>query len=219
MVREFEEERTRRLLIVIDTERDATPADTIPADTIPAEAIPAEAIPADAEPRFGVSGQVPTPLDRCCTAAASLATAALARGHGARLAAATPGGLDVIGRADDHEILRWLAELAPSGVSVADASAELPLDATRGVESVVIVAPVWRAAWSSLVTAVGTLGGVVPRVACVLVGTAEGSDRVTPDALPDEALHEAGASLVAAGAEVYPWPSGADLATVLGGPG
>jgi uncharacterized protein (DUF58 family) len=181
MVREFEEERTRRLLVVIDTERDAPPTSE------------------------------PTPLDRCCTAAASLATSALAHGHGSRLAAATGSGLEVLSRTDDVEILRWLAEVEPSHVRLADASADLPLDATRGAETVVLVAPAWASSEGSLVAAAGTLAAVVPRVACVLVGTAA-------DGEPDAALHAAGASLVAAGAEVYPWPVGADLAEVLGAP-
>jgi uncharacterized protein (DUF58 family) len=182
MVREFEEERTRRLLVVIDTEHDAQP-----------------------------SGTQPTPLDRCCTAAASLATSALAHGHGSRLAAATANGLEVLSRTDDVEILRWLAELEPSRESLADATADLPLDATRGAESVVLVAPAWPSSEGSLVAAVGTLGAVVPRVACVLIGTVAAGE-------PDQALHAAGASLVAAGAEVYPWRVGADLAEVVGAP-
>jgi uncharacterized protein (DUF58 family) len=180
MVREFEEERTRRLLVVIDTERDAKP-----------------------------SGPEPTPLDRCCTAAASLATSALAHGHGSRLAARTSDGLEVLSRSDDLEILRWLAELEASGVGLAEAAADLPLDATRGAETVVIVAPAWAGAEGSLATAAGVLGGVVPRVAWVLVGTAAAGE-------PDPAMHAVGASLLAAGAEVHPWPVGADLAEAVG---
>ena len=56
MVREFEQEQTRRLAIVVDASRDAEPGDD------------------------GF-----TPLDRACSAAASVALAALAHGHGARL--------------------------------------------------------------------------------------------------------------------------------------
>ena len=180
MVREFEEERTRRLLVVLDTERDAQP-----------------------------SGSEPTPLDRCCTAAASFATSALLHGHGSRLAAATPTGLEVLSRTDDADILRWLAEIEPSGVGMAAASGDLPLDATRGAETVVLVAPAWPSAEGPLVAAVGVLGALVPRVACVLVGTEAAG-------VPDPAVHAVGASLLAAGAEVYPWAPGADLAEVLG---
>ena len=180
MVREFEEERTRRLLVVIDTERDERP-----------------------------SGSEPTPLDRCCTAAASLAASALAHGHGSRLAARTPDGLEVLSRSDDLAILRWLAELEAAGVGLAESVADLPLDATRGAETVVLVAPAWTGAEGSLAAAVRVLAGVVPRVACVLVGTAGAGE-------PDPAMHAAGASLLAAGAEVTAWPVGADLAEALG---
>ncbi|TMK47936.1 MAG: DUF58 domain-containing protein, partial [Actinobacteria bacterium] len=56
MVREFEQEHTRRLAIVVDTWADA--------------------------------GEEDTPLDAACSVAASVAFAALGRGHGVRLAAA-----------------------------------------------------------------------------------------------------------------------------------
>jgi len=195
MVREFEEEQTRRLLVVIDTERDE------PALDEPALDERASDEPAATEP---------TPLDRCCTAAASLAASALAHGHGSRLAAATADGVDVIARSEERELLRWLAELTPSGVPLASATAELPVDATRGAETVVLVAPTWvSASAGSLVDAVDALADHVPRVVCLLVGTA-------PSDQDDPALTEAGASLVAAGAEVYPWPTGGDLAAIVG---
>ncbi|HSL10501.1 MAG TPA: DUF58 domain-containing protein [Actinomycetota bacterium] len=196
MVREFEEERTRRVLIVVDTERD------VPSDRLPAADV-------------GTTERWrPTPLDRCCTAAASIATAAFAHGHGARLAAATSDGLDVIARADEPEVLRWLAELEPSGVPLGPTTGDLPPAATRGVESVVLVAPGWHASGPSIAAAAASFGAVVPRVACVVIGTGEDA---ASGVAADDALHDVGASLIATGAEVYPWPVGADLAAVLGG--
>jgi len=178
MVREFEEEQTRRLLIVVDTEHDAEP-----------------------------DGDEPTSLDRCCTVAASLAAAALAHGHGSRLAAATADGLQLIARSDEAAVLRWLAELAPSGVPFATAASEVPFDVIRGAETVVLIAPAWDDG-RSVVRAVEAFADTVPRVVCVAVGS--GPDR------DDPALHATGAALVAAGAEVYPWPVGGDLAALLG---
>ena len=193
MVREFEEERTRRLLVVIDTERDDEPS--------------AEPSAGPAAPDPGVTLPAPTALDRCCTAAASLATAALAHAHGARLAAATASGVDVLARADEHDVLRWLAELPATGVPLPEATLGVPVDATRGAETVVLVAPAWGSSEPSLVRAATALGELVPRVVAILV-------EPTGD---DRALQEAGGALVAAGAEVYPWPVGGDLAAIVGG--
>jgi uncharacterized protein (DUF58 family) len=181
MVREFEEERTRRLLIVIDTERDD-------------------------EPQVG-----PTALDRCCTVAASLASAAFAHGHGARLAAAAGASdaaarVDLVGRTDEGDILRWLAELRATRVPLDDAVLEVPGDATRGAETVVIVAPAWSGNEAALARAVTSLGPLAPRIVAVLV----------EPPTDEHGLHEAGAALVAAGAEVYPWPADADLGAILG---
>src|SRR4029079_9800485 len=87
MVREFEEERTRRLAVVVDTERD--------------------------------EGEEGTPLDLSCSVAASVLGAATAHGQGARLIAARLDlGVDVLPRADRSEMLRWLAHLQPSGITL-----------------------------------------------------------------------------------------------------
>src|SRR5438309_441984 len=62
-------------------------------------------------------GDAWTPLDRCCSVAASVLDAATAHGQGARLIAARPGiGIDVLPRADRPEMFRWLANLQPSGI-------------------------------------------------------------------------------------------------------
>jgi uncharacterized protein (DUF58 family) len=212
MVREFEEEQTRRLLVVVDTERDEPAGER--SALAPEER--ARGAPAPEERARGApapderAAAEPTPLDRCCTAAASLTASALAHGHGSRLAAATADGVDVIARSEGRELFRWLAELTPSEVPLDAAIAELPVDATRGAETVVLVAPAWASAGArSLVDAVGALTDHVPRVVCVLVGTA-------PIDRDDPALTEVGASLVAAGAEVCPWPAGGDLAAIVG---
>ncbi len=73
MVREFEQEHTRRLAIVVDTWADA--------------------------------GEEDTPLDSACSVAASVAFAALGRGHGVRLVAARDGSVDVLTRAEPRGML------------------------------------------------------------------------------------------------------------------
>ena len=121
MVREFEEERTRRLAIVVDTERD--------------------------------EGDAWTTLDRSCAVAASLVHAAVAAGHGARLLAATTDGIDVVTREPADGMVRWLARLEPSGVTVAQALGSLDDDVLRGVETAVVITPAWSATGRSALEA------------------------------------------------------------------
>jgi uncharacterized protein (DUF58 family) len=178
MVREFEEERTRRVVVVLDTERD--------------------------------EGESWTPMDRCCSVAASIASSALAHGHGARLVAGRRGGeVDVMGRADEHALLRWLAELPASGAPVAGVLTMLGPDALRGAETLVVVLPAWPQETASPIHAVAGLVARIPKVVCVPVGTA-------PEGQPDPALDSLVTRLTSVGAEVRPWAVGADLAAALG---
>jgi uncharacterized protein (DUF58 family) len=173
MVREFEEERTRRLAIVVDTELD--------------------------------TGEGWTPLDRCCTVAASLLEAALARGHGARLIAAGPEGeVEILARLDGPELVRWLARLRPSGLPIAPLLARLGYEELRGVESVVVAFPAWRDRdVASLLAAAGRLTSIVDRVVLVPV-------------LLDDAPWFRGAHGVDPGVQVRPWGPNQDLAGCLG---
>ena len=176
MVREFEEEFTRRVAIVVDTERDV--------------------------------GDVWTPLDRSCSAAASIASATYAHGHGARLVAAMPdGSVDVLSRADERDVLRWLASLEPSGVKVSTVIERLGPSELRGAESAVVVAAAWENADPS--SAVGRLRRRVPRVVVLGVGTDGGEHR------RDDALYAFGARAVATGIETYMWPVERELAECL----
>ena len=184
MVREFEEEQTRRLAIVLDASADA--------------------------------GEDWTPLDRACAAAASVALAATAQGHGARLVAGGETGPDVLGRADEDELLRYLAHVRPAGPSFADLLAELGPE-LRGVETVMLVAPTWRAnaADGTLPAAVASLADRIPTVVTILVSTdPEESGR---GALDDAAAEELARALRAAGADVVTWGEGQDLAARLAG--
>ena len=179
MVREFEEERTRRLAIVVDTERDA--------------------------------GETWTPLDRCCSVAASVLEAASAHGTGARLIAGLPGGeVDVLLRADTREALRWLARLERGGPSLGAVLDGLRHDEMRGVESILIATPVWKGSRSEeLVANLTRLGQVVTRLVVVPVGVSR-ADREL-DAFVD-ALEEAGV-------DARPWQVDGDLAVSIGGGG
>ena len=175
MVREFEEERTRRVAIALDTERDR--------------------------------GETWTPLDRACAAAASIADAAGAHGHGSRLIAAMPDGeIDILARADLHEQLRWLARLAPSGVSLAATLDRLGSDDLRGVETLVLLAPAWPGTPADgLAAAVRSLTDRLARVVGVTIAVAD-------DVEPADGLAR---SLGAAGVDARPWGLDADLAEVL----
>ena len=158
------------------------------------------------------AGEEWTPLDAACSAAASVALAAAARGQGVRLAAGTEEPASV----GEEELLERLATLRPDGRPVADAireaGASLP-----GVESVLVVVPTWRGnGHAELVPAVGALAGDAGRVAVVLV------DAVSWGApqdvcLPEEAVATLEAALGRIGIEVHRWREGQRLADVLEG--
>jgi uncharacterized protein (DUF58 family) len=175
MVREFEEERTRRLAIAIDTERDR--------------------------------GDAWTPLDRACAAAASILDAAAAHGHGSRLIATTSDGeVDLLARAGLREQLRWLARLAPTGTSLARTLERLGPEDLRGVETVVLVVPVWPDVdVAELAAAACLLADRIDRVECVAVV----DDEVDP------ALARVAAALRANGVDVRAWARDGSLASTL----
>jgi uncharacterized protein (DUF58 family) len=170
MVREFEEERTRRLAIVVDTERD----DAIDAGTT---------------------------LDLACTVAASVMAAALAAGHGTRLAAAARDrSVATLRRTDEAAFLRWLALVEPSGVPLVETLAAVGGPELRGVETLVAAFPLAPDAGVHAVA--DALAGVpVVRVVAVPVGPVDG---------------EALAALEAAGIDVRPWSGEGSLAAALG---
>jgi uncharacterized protein (DUF58 family) len=184
MVREFEQERTRRLAIVIDTWADA--------------------------------GEEDTPLDACCSVAASVAFAALGRGRGVRLLAAQNGDIQALSRAEPARLLEWLAVLRPfGGMPLAAALGGLGAR-LRGVETVMVVLPTWRSnASREVLDAVSALHSAVPHVAAALVDAATfGPDRRVPALMSEEAdLLER--ELSERGAETYRIRAGEDLAACL----
>lgn len=183
MVREFEEEQTRRLAIVVDAAWDAR-----------------------------CEGW--TPLDRVCAAAASVASAALAQGHGARLVLPDGAGIDVLARADGSDLLRRLAHVAPDPVLgfsglVGELGPEL-----RGVETAVLVFPARRGC--DPVTLTAAVADLVDRVPHVVTIPVEVTEAEAPsEILPPGSWTDLEEDLRRAGADVYPWRSGDDLAALL----
>lgn len=169
MVREFEQERTRRLAVMLDTERDG--------------------------------GQTWTPLDRCCCVAASLLDAAAAHGHGARLAAATGGDVEILARADEDAAMRWLARLTPSGMPFDRALQRLGAEELRGLETLVAVFPAWKER---------DLGRLAEAFAQMPVGRVV----AVPVAVDDQPVDAT--VLRDAGIETHPWLLDQDLAEALG---
>ena len=112
MVRELEEERSRRVAIVVDTLADV--------------------------------GDIGTPLDACCTVAASIARVAIADGHGIRTVAVPAGrSVEVWDDVDEGPLRRRLAALVPDGVPLAE-TLDRAAEAFRDVDVVVLIFPTWR---------------------------------------------------------------------------
>lgn len=182
MVREFEEEQTRRLAIVVDSSWDV--------------------------------GETWTPLDRICAAAASVAMAALAQGHGARLILPGGDGAEVLARADAGELMHRLARLTPhASMPFGDLVGTLG-DELRGVETAVLVFVARRG--NDPVGLAASVAALADRLAHVVALAVD----VTADESPQEALAPGAwtrleEGLRRAGAEVYPWRAGDDLAAVL----
>jgi hypothetical protein len=182
MVREFEQEHTRRLAIVVDTWADA--------------------------------GEEDTPLDAACSVAASVAFAALGRGHGVRLLAARDGSLDVLTRAEPRGMLGWLAELRSfGGMPLADVVAQLGHH-LRGIHTVLLAVPTWRAN-AGIADAVGALRSEAGAVAVALIESHTfPADRGAPVLSPPEAARLAG-ELASRDVTVYRIRSNEDLAECL----
>jgi len=187
MVREFEREQTRRLAVAIDAVTD-----------------------------LAVAGG-PTPLDLCCSVAASVAFAARGAGQGVRLLSAVGGRAVAVSRTDPAATLRWLAELRPGGgLSITELVDRLG-EEVLGAATLLLAMPTWRANDpAALGEAIAELVPRVPRVVAVLVevhtfegaGRAPHLDPIRVDALEDQ--------FRASGALVYRLGADADLARTLG---
>jgi uncharacterized protein (DUF58 family) len=188
MVREFEQEQTRRLAIVLDASIDGEPDDD------------------------GL-----TPLDRACSAAASIALAALAQGHGARLVTSgrEAGSTEVLAGANEQMLLERLALLRPAIAPtpfpdvVVEAAGSL-----RGVETAVLVFPTWSGHDPErLSPPVASLAAWVPTVVAVPVVIDPGAHA---GAMRPDRVDGLVQRLRAAGASVRPWRIGGSLDAALG---
>lgn len=173
MVRELEEERSRRLAIVVDTLADV--------------------------------GDIGTPLDACCTAAASIIRVAIAQGHAIRTVGMRAGGsVDIWDDVDEGPLRRRLAALVPDGVPLAE-TLDRAAEAFRDVDVVVVIFPTWRSNGDeALARAIAGLAAT--RAAIVAVPVEVGPDDAKRIAAmrPEEAEASV-ASLARSGADVYPW--------------
>lgn len=186
MVREFEQERPRRLAILVDTSADAV-------------------------------AQAQTPLDACCSAAASVALLALGRGQPVDLCAAKHGALDVLRDPAPSEALEWLALLVPDGgLRLAEAASQAA--AVLGPDRVGVLAlPTWE--WNGFQevgAALGALGGHDRRPVAVVVDAGSFRDATQP---PEEVRADGNAAgvdvLSAEGVEALLRALSAGPATVL----
>ena len=155
-------------------------------------------------------GQGETPLDRCCSVAASVAFAAHSLGQGVRLVSSVEGRSTSLTRAEPQALLRWLAELRPGGgLPLAGLLGELGPE-VLGAETVLLALPTWRSnASQALVDAVADLAWRAPRVVAVLVEAHTFGGRA-PRLEPDEVDGLADA-FAAAGALVFRLAEGSDL--------
>jgi len=125
-------------------------------------------------------------LDDACSAAASIVSSASTTGVGVRLVAATDDGPSVVARASALALHRWLARLRPSDVPLETASDWLPVDAIRGVGTLVVIAR-GEAFGDAALAGLDALARVVPRILLVTTGERDRDP------------------IVAAGIHVLPW--------------
>lgn len=185
MVRELEQEQTRRLAIVADVCRDAEAEDE------------------------GL-----TPLDRVCSAVASIALATLATGNGAFVVTGERRDAHVLtGAAGERELLERLALVEPTPAA-RDFPELIPhaADALLGVETAVLVFPTWQGNTADrLAPVVASLSASIPVVVAVPIATA-----VRKATLSAEGVEGLGRRLRAAGASVHVWQPGESLEAALG---
>jgi uncharacterized protein (DUF58 family) len=160
------------------------------------------------------AGTPVTPLDAACSVAASVAFGALGNGHGVRAVAARDGRVDAIGRAAGPALLRWLAELRPfGGLALPQVLETLP-EHVRGVETLLLVVPTWRAN-RGLADAVAGTGGLVERVGVVLIDAATFGPVAASSAMGSAEVDALASAIAARGIEMFRLTSAEDLATCL----
>ncbi|MEO8424933.1 MAG: DUF58 domain-containing protein [Actinomycetota bacterium] len=162
-------------------------------------------------------GDEGSPLDACCTAAASIARVALAGGHTMRMIASHPGrGVDVADDVDEGSLRRRLAAIVPDGVPLADV-VDKGGDAFRDVDVVVLIFPTWRTNRDgALARAIESLAATRTRVVAVPVEVGP-DDAKRMAAMKAEEVDAFVTTLVRSGADVFPWGHDAPLDVALAG--
>jgi uncharacterized protein (DUF58 family) len=153
-----------------------------------------------------------TPLDAACSAAASVALAAAARGQGVRLVAGPHEPTSV----REEELLERLATLRADGRPIAD-TIRGAMGSLRGIESALVVLPTWRAnGLDEVVTPILELAEETGRLTVLLV---DAGSRGAParTCLPEPAVAALRDALRGAGLEVHRWSAGEPLAVALTG--
>lgn len=160
-------------------------------------------------------GHEGTPLDACCSAAASIARVAFSGGHNVRMIAAGQGrSVDVSDEMDEGSLRRRLAAIVPDGSPLAEL-VEMGADAFRDVDVAVLVFPTWRMnADGALAHAIEALVGAGTSIAAIPVEVGS-EDAKRMAAMTAEEVDALAATLVRSGADVYPWRHGARLDAAL----
>lgn len=214
MVREFEQEQLRRVLVVVDTLADAEPG---PALRIALSGGPRD--PSSPPPR--PDGVRPTdrpwrtPIDLCCAAAGSVALDAMRAGHPVRLAAARAGATEIVNGTEPARVLSWLAELTPGGGQpFASVASDVLADARDA--SVLLLCPAWRANGADHLRGVlAGMAAVSADVTLALVDPIGFEGRPGAEALTPDGVERLFASLAGDGIGVLRLDAGGDLSDVF----
>ena len=160
-------------------------------------------------------GDAGTPLDACCTAAASIARVAFTQDHRVRFVVSGPRAtVEVSDDVDDGSFRRRLAAVEPDGVTLADVLAR-GADACRDIDAVVLIFPTWRSNGDpTLCRAIGSLTAAGAHVVAIPVEVGP-QDAMRVAALRPEEVDACIGMLVSAGADTYLWRHETELVDVL----
>ena len=161
-------------------------------------------------------GDEGTPLDACCTAAASIARVAFSEGHSMRIISARLGrSVDVSDDVDEGAHRRRLAAIVPDGVPLAG-FVDTCADAFRDVDIVILIFPTWRTNGDgALARAIEAMSAAHTSVVAVPVEVGPDDARRIASLGPVE-VDGLVSALVRSGADVYPWRQGTPLDVALG---
>jgi hypothetical protein len=185
MVREFEQDLAEALTIVVDTLADAEPS----------------------------TERGRTPLDACCSIAASVGLAATREGRRLRVVAGVAGELRSIEGVDATGLLTWLAELGRGGGMPLGALLQVLANERRGSGPLLVACPTWEA--NSADSLVPILGSRASGTGAVVVEIGGERGRASARTLGPSAVERLCARLTGAGVSVTRVGSEGDLAEAL----